>query len=233
VLLAGCKVDARVDVTLRADGSGTVTVRVALDHDALQRLTRHTPSLAQAVPLADVRAAGWKVDVGRSTITLSRDFVGQDDLNRRLQDLVGPTGVLRDARITHSRGWFESKDSIGLTGDLRHLTTGIKGDAALSHNLEAAGVDVNALDAELRSELRPALSLTVAVHAPDGQTKTVELRAGDQGSVTATSTRRHTERVVLVLVGVGLLVLALVLTAASMAATSRRRRASSASARPQ
>ena len=33
VLRAGCKVDARVDVTLRADGSGMVTARVALDAD--------------------------------------------------------------------------------------------------------------------------------------------------------------------------------------------------------
>ena len=28
VLLAGCKVDARVDVRLRADGSGTITTQV-------------------------------------------------------------------------------------------------------------------------------------------------------------------------------------------------------------
>src|SRR5204862_324015 len=60
LLCAGCKVDARVDVTLHADGSGTVRARVALDADAVQRLTRHA-SLDKAVPLGDVRAAGWAV----------------------------------------------------------------------------------------------------------------------------------------------------------------------------
>jgi hypothetical protein len=236
LLCAGCKVDARVDVTLHADGSGTVAARITLDHDAVEELTRHEP-LAQAVPLDDVRAAGWQVSgwktSGRAaTITLSHDFVGQADLARRLTDLVGPTGVLRDARITRTRGWFDANDTIGLTGDLRHLSTGVKADPQLSRNLAAAGVDVNALDAQLRSELGQACSLTIAVHAPDGQTKTVELRAGNQASLTASSSRVHTARVVLVVVGIGLLVLALVVMAASLAARSRRRRASSASDRP-
>jgi hypothetical protein len=103
VLCAGCKVDARVDVTLRADGSGTVTARVRLDADAVRRLTTRA-SLDQAVPLDDVRTAGWtvsgwKTSHGATTLTLSHDFVGQTDLARRLSDLVGPTGVLRDARV--------------------------------------------------------------------------------------------------------------------------------------
>jgi hypothetical protein len=233
LVLAGCKVDARVDVTLRADGSGTVTARVTLDADAVRRLTARA-SLDQAVPLADVRAAGWTVSGwkksdGAATLTLSHDFVGQADLARRLSDLVGPTGVLRDARLTRSRSWLSAKDSIAVTGDLRHLTTGVKSDVALSKNLAAAGVDVNALDARLRSQLEKAFSLTLAVHAPDGRTKTVELRAGDQATAVASSTRARDARVVLVIVGAALLLLALVITAASLVATRRRRRASSAS----
>jgi hypothetical protein len=233
VLCAGCKVDARVDVRLRADGSGTITARVTLDADAVQRLTRRA-SLAKAVPLGDLRAAGWAVSGwrtsgGGSTITLSHDFVGQADLSRRLRDLVGPTGVLRDARLTRSRSWLSAKDSVAVTGDLRHLSTGVKADARLARNLTAAGVDVNALDAQLRSELGPAFTLTLAVHAPDGQADAVELRAGDHATVAASSPRTHTARVVLVVVGAALLVLALFLTAGSLAATRRRRRASSTS----
>jgi len=233
LLCAGCKVDARVDVTLHADGSGTVRARVALDADAVQRLTRHA-SLDKAVPLGDVRAAGWAVSGwttsgGAATVTLSRDFVGQADLARRLEDLVGPTGILRDARLTRSRSWLTAKDSIAVTGDLRHLSTGVKSDAQLARNLTEAGVDVNALDAQLRSQLGRAFTLTLAVHAPDGRTQTVELRAGDQATVAASSTRTHAARVALAIVGFGLLVVALVLTAASLASTSRRRRRSSAS----
>jgi hypothetical protein len=236
LLCAGCKVDARVDVTLRADGSGTVTARVTLDADAVRRLTTHSP-LAPAVPLDDVRAAGWtvsgwKTSARGATITLSRDFAGQADLARRLEDLVGPTGVLRDAHVTRTRSWLSAKDAISVTGDLRHLSSGVKSDEELSASLAAAGVDVNALDARLRSDLGRSLSLTLAVHAPDGSTKAVTLRAGDQERVSAASSRTHTTRLVLVTVGVGLIVLALVLTGASLAARSRRRRASRASDHP-
>ncbi len=233
LVCAGCKVDARVDVTLRADGSGTVKARVMLDADAVRRLTTRVP-LAQAVPLDDVRAAGWKVSgwntsSGGASVTLSHDFVGQADLARRLEDLVGPTGVLRDAHIVRTRGWFDAKDAIGVTADLRHLSTGVKADAELARNLTAAGIDVDALDAQLRSELDRSFTLTVAVHAPDGETRTVALRSGDQATVAASSARTHTARVVLAIVGVGLLALALILTAVSLVATRRRRRTSSAS----
>ena len=53
-------VDVRVDITLRADGSGTVTAKVALDAEAVQKLTSGG-SLASAVPLDDLRNAGWRI----------------------------------------------------------------------------------------------------------------------------------------------------------------------------
>jgi hypothetical protein len=230
VLLAGCKVDAQVDVALRADGSGTVTARVTLDSDAVRRVTRHV-ELADAVPLDDVRAAGWDVSGWKtasdaSTITLSHDFVGQDQLARLLADLAGSTGLFADAQLTRSRSWISAKDSVAVTANLQNLASGVQSDAALSRNLTAAGVDVKALDDQLRSQLDEAFSLTIAVHAPDGETRSVTLRSGDQERVSATSSRTHATRALLVLVGVGLVALAVVLTGASLAAMSRRRRRS-------
>ena len=236
VLLAGCKVTARVDVTLRADGSGTVAARVALDADAVRRLTTHAP-LARAVPLADVRAAGWTVSPwqrgtgGGAAITLMHGFVGQADLARRLEDLVGPTGVLKDPQIERMRGWLGSPDAIAVTVDLRHLSTGIRSDAALAKQLTAAGLDVNTLDAQLHQQLAGALHVTVIVHAPGGQSKTVNLSAGGHARATATTTRTYARRVELLAAGALLLVLALLVMAASIAAKSRRRRTSSASDR--
>jgi len=137
VLLAGCKVDARVDVTLRPDGSGTVVARVALDADAVQRLTTHS-SLANAVPLDDLRTAGWQVSAwkpvhgGGDAITLTHGFVGQSDLARRLTDLAGPKGALRDPRITRTRGWLAGSDKVSVVVDLRHLSAGVRSDAELA-----------------------------------------------------------------------------------------------------
>ena len=134
VLLGGCKVSARVDVSLRADGSGTVTARVALDAGAVQRLTTHAP-LAQAVPLGDLRNAGWSVSAwkpvksGGDAITLSHGFIGQADLAQRLVDLAGRNGIVRDPTITRTRGLFSSKDAISVVVDLRNVTAGVKTDA--------------------------------------------------------------------------------------------------------
>ena len=228
-LLAGCKVDARVDVTLRPDGSGTVTARVALDADAVRRLTPNLP-LAQAVPLGDVRAAGWKVSAwtavsgGGDAITLTHGFVGQAALARRLADLVGSTGVLRGATITHTRGWFGSKDALAVTVDLRDLSTGLRSDAQLAKQLTFAGVDVKTLDAQLRSQLGNALTFTVRVQAPGGQSQTVQLTSGKQATVSASTSHTYTRRIVLGVAGAGLILVALVLAAASTLVRSRRRR---------
>ncbi|MGO9877703.1 MAG: hypothetical protein ACLPVY_28355 [Acidimicrobiia bacterium] len=228
-LVAGCKVDARVDVTLRADGSGTVTARVALDADAVRRLTPTEP-LARAVPLGDVRAAGWKVSSwtavsgGGDAITLTHDFVGQADLARRLADLVGSTGVLRGPTITHTRGWFGSKDTLAVTVDLRDLSTGLRSDAQLAKQLTFAGVDVKTLDAQLRSQLGNALTFTVRVQAPGGQSQTVQLSSGKQATVSASTSHTYTRRIVLGVTGAGLILVALLLAAGSALVRSRRRR---------
>jgi hypothetical protein len=233
VMLAGCKVDARVDVTLQPDGTGTVAARIALDADAVQRLTTHV-ALAKAVPLADVRAAGWdvsqwtKIAGGGRAITLSHPFVGQPDLTHRIEELAGTSGVLRDPKITRLRGFLQSEDAIAVTVDLRHLSAGVRNDTELAKRLTAAGLNVNTLDQQLHSQLAGALHLIVVVHAPGAKSKTVRLTAGGHATVRASSSHTDARRLELVAAGALLLVLALMITAASIASRSRRRRTSSA-----
>jgi len=231
VLLAGCKVDARVDITLRADGSGSVAAKVTLDAEAVQRLTSQG-SLASAVPLDDLRDAGWRISAwksdrsGGAAITLSHAFVGQVDLARRLADLTGPKGALRDPRITRTRGWFGASDTIAVTVDLRDIGAGVKSDAELAKRLQAAGLDVNTLDAQLTSELKDALRVTVAVHAPDGSSRTLALKAGGHVTIAASTSHTYLRRVALLSAGAALLQLALVITAVSRRSRSRPRRRS-------
>jgi hypothetical protein len=230
VLLAGCKVDARVDIMLRADGSGRVALKVTLDAEAVQKLTTGG-SLASAVPLDDLRDAGWRVSTWKrsasgASITLSSSFVGQADLARRLADLTGPTGALRDPRITRTRGWFGSSDKVAVTVDLRDLDAGVKSDAELAQRLEAAGLDVDTLDAQLSGELRDALQVTVRVRAPGGRFQSTGFRGDGHGTIFASESQTYVRRFVLLAVGAALLLLALVVTGASLRSTSRRRHAS-------
>jgi len=231
VLLTGCKVDARVDVTLRADGSGTVAARVALDADAVRRLTTHAP-LARAVRLDDLRRAGWRVSpwkpdhAGGAAITLTHRFVGQAGLERRITDLAGPNGVLRDARITRTRGWFGAKDGISIAVDLRGITAGVRSDAQLAARLKAAGIDVSTLGSQLSTQLKEALHVTVDVHSPGGGSHSVTLAADAHATVAATQSQTYTSRIVLLAAGSLLLLIALAVTAASLRSTSRRRHTS-------
>lgn len=228
VLFAACKADVRVDIAVRSDGTGTVGVEVALDADAVRRLTAFTP-LDEAVPLDDLRAAGWDVSAWRTTpdggasITLSHEFTGQADLERRLADLA-TNGALSDAQLVRERGLFRSRDEVSVRLDLRALAAGVRSDAALAENLRAAGIDVDALDAELTDQLRDALTLEVAVHAPDGTTRTVAVEAGETGRAAVTATAFDRERVVLLVAGVVLAVASLVLLAIASASKRRARR---------
>jgi len=228
-LLAGCKVDARVDITLRADGSGTVTARVALDADAVRRLTPDAP-LERAVPLADVRRAGWTLSPwtpirgGGDAITLTHGFDDQADLERRLADLVGDTGVLNHPTITRTRGWFTQTDTLAVTVNLRDLATGLRSDPQLDKQLAFAGLDVTAFDAQLRSQLAHALTLTVRVQAPNGQSQTVQLTSGNQATVSASSSRSETRRIDLLAVGAALILVGLLVAAVARLLRARRRR---------
>jgi hypothetical protein len=231
VLLAGCKVDTRVEVTMRRDGSGTVKARIMLDAQAVQRLTADV-HLDRAVPLADVRAAGWKVSPwviaphGGRVLTLTHDFVDQADLEQRLVDLSGPKGILGGARITRSHGWFRAKESITIAADLRHVGAGVRSDPKLAARLRDAGLDLGTLDAQLRSRLNQSLRVTIYVIAPDGESNIVHLTAGNRGSVTAWSEQTDTTRIVLLAAGVGILFLEIVVMAVILVTRWRRRRTS-------
>ena len=197
----------------------------------MQRLTTHA-SLANAVPLDDLRTAGWQVSAwkpvrgGGDAITLTHGFVGQSDLARRLTDLAGPKGALRDPRITRTRGGSRGSDKISVVVDLRHLSAGVRSDAELAARLEAAGLDVNTLDAQLRAQLADALHVTVVVHAPDGSSRAIELEAGDHETVAASQSQIYVRRAALFAGGSALLLLALVIMAASLRSRSRPRRTS-------
>ncbi len=225
VLLAGCRVDARVDVALERDGSGVLRTTLTLDADALAQLGG-PQAVARQVRLGDLEAAGWTVSPwNHGTITFSHPFKGQDDLARRLADLVGPGGVLRDPRITRDRGWFDSTDALSLVVDMRAPTTGIGSDADLQARIRAAGLDPKTLDARLTSQLRASLHLSVVVHLPDGRTRTYEATNGTISTVRASHSHRDWDRIVKLGIAAALAVLgALFFLASSVSARRNRRR---------
>jgi hypothetical protein len=231
VVLAGCRVDTRFDVTLRDDGSGTVRTTVTIDADAVQRLGGAS-SLAQNVPLDDLRSASWTISrwthgtAGSQSITLSHAFTDQRDLARRIVDLAGPHGILQDATVSRERGWFHSSDAVGLVVDVRSPTIDIVHDAPLAARLRAAGLDPALLQAQLAVQLKSALHVTVVVHLPGGHTETYVAPTGSIGTVRVADGGTDWNRVVEFGIGLALALLAgLFLLAAGMGVRRNRRRA--------
>ena len=232
ILLAGCNVNARFDITMRADGTGTVRTTITVDSDAVQRLGGPT-AFTRTIPLDDLRAAGWTVsswkrgDGGTETIELSHPFVDQADLGRRIVDLVGPKGILQKPALTHERGWFSSRYAVSLVVDVRSPSVDIVHDAALSSRLRAAGVDPALLQAELAVQLRSALHVTVVVHLPGGATPhTYDAATGTVQTYQAASGGTDWDHVVKFGIGLALALLAgMFFLAAGVGARRNRRRA--------
>ena len=86
VLLAGCKVDTTVDVTVREDGSGVVRVVVEADAEAVKAAESGGVPIEQAVRLGDLAEAGFRVGAwqeaedGSATIVISRPFDSVDEV---------------------------------------------------------------------------------------------------------------------------------------------------------
>src|SRR5689334_11259915 len=81
--LAACRVHTDVDVHVRDDGSGTVSVHLTLDGDA-----------ARLVPIASIRlddlqAAGWSVTRDATSVTLTKAFARPEYLGPTLRELTG------------------------------------------------------------------------------------------------------------------------------------------------
>jgi hypothetical protein len=105
VVLAGCKVDAQVDVTMHDDGSGDVKVTLTADPE----LVAAEPDLASELRLGDVTKAGWTVDGPAATpdgglqLVLTHPFSTPAEANAVLASLSGPNGPLREVKVDQVR----------------------------------------------------------------------------------------------------------------------------------
>jgi hypothetical protein len=117
--LTACKVDAAVDVSMRPDGSGKVTLTVTADQDVVHQ----APDLAADLKFDDATAAGWTVDgpvdtdVGGLQVVLTHEFATVEEATALLRSLNGTGGPLHDVTVT--RTITKSEITTVLSGALR------------------------------------------------------------------------------------------------------------------
>ncbi len=227
---------ATVAVRVGESGAGVVTVEVALDHDAVSRLTPDGASVDDAVRLDGLRDAGWRVepwetdDDGGASIIVRKPFVGAAQLESVLGELAGPEVIERVA-LARDRGVVDDRDRLELAIDLRELATRIADDEALAANLRAAGLDPAAAGAGFDAELATSLRVDVVAAVPGSKEKLV-LRPGERDVLVVESSRRNLDRLVLAGIGtVGATLGLALLTATTVSAFGHRRRLRSAASR--
>jgi hypothetical protein len=177
MLAAACRVETTVEVVVSEDGSGEVTVVVALDAEALGRVpdvdddgASDLADVGALVRTDDLVAAGWAVDEpaeadgGGASLTLSRAFGTPAEADLILAELTGPDGALRDLHVTRSASFGRTE-------------LGFSGTADLSGGLEAFGDEglAAALDGEPLGQ--DAAAIEAAAGVPLAEAVTVEITA--------------------------------------------------------
>ncbi len=231
IALGACNVNTKVEVTLRDDGTGTIRTVVVFDADAVAKMGGAN-TLAQAVPLDDLRTAGWKIspwtrgDGGTETISFTHSFVDERELAQRIVDLTGSHGILQNPKLTHDRGWFSSHDGLSLVVDVRSPSVDIVSDKALSDRLRFAGTDPAKLEDSLAVQLKTALHVTVVLQVPGQSAKTYDAATGTVQTFAVSHGGLSWDHVVKFGIGVALALLAvLFLSAAGIGMRRNRRRA--------
>ena len=117
--LSACRVDIVVDVTVQADGSGSITVLAVADAGVVVQ----APGLADDLRFDDAVAAGWVVDGptagadGSLSVRLTHTFATVVEATTLLASLSGPAGPLQQVALTRT---VDGKTAdVTMTGSLR------------------------------------------------------------------------------------------------------------------
>ncbi len=180
-VLAGCRLDVGVDVTMKPDGTGTVTVVATADAELVAR----APSALADLRLDDVRQAGWTVGEptkgpdGSMSLVLAKSFHSPAEANQILNELNGPEGPLHDLTVTLDRSFADVSSSFTGTAQLSGGVAAFS-DAAL---VQALGGKVPLADV-VTQPLDQSLGLAVTARLPGTVATSNGAVSSDRASVT-------------------------------------------------
>jgi len=184
--LAGCKVDAQVDVTMHDDGAGEVKLTLTADAEVVSA----EPDLARELRLDDVTAAGWTVGDPTPTpdgglqLVLTHPFSSPAEANAVLRSLSGPNGPFRALAVSQVRSGARITST--LDGNI-HVGPDLSvfADAQVASAL--GGAPLKALLAEKNLTPSQALGITLRASLPGDVHDTNGTKADDSSIVTWTA----------------------------------------------
>lgn len=120
VLAGACRTDVVVRVDVEEDGSGTVTVAVGLDEEALGRI----PDLADQLRVDDLERAGWDVtgpaeeDDGLTWVRAVKRFASPEEATAVVAEVAGAEGPFRGFTVRRERSLARTELHVEGTADL-------------------------------------------------------------------------------------------------------------------
>jgi hypothetical protein len=181
--LTACKIDATVDVTVKPDGTGVITLTAVADADVLAQ----APGLAEDLRFDDAVAAGWVLtppaatDDGGLRVVLTHDFATVEEASALLQSINGAGGPLHD--VVLSRVVTDDDITTSMLGTLR-VDGGV--DAFADPDVLAAIGGSPYADNIAATGLRPTdvVTFTLTADLPGEATTPATGSAGDEQSLT-------------------------------------------------
>ena len=141
--MGACQLDVSMSTSVRRNGSGTFSIRFALDKELVDiaRTLSDDPLKSLTTLPPDLTSSGWRIRRdsagGGLTITVERPFTSPDDLNKAIASLrtslassQGPTARFFDLAVKRSSGFLKSSTSVAGTIDL--TSNGLLGRSGLA-----------------------------------------------------------------------------------------------------
>ena len=215
VVLTGCQVKLAVDTTVHPDGSGTVSVGVGLDDEALAKVG----DLSSQLRVDDLKATGWTVtdpakeDDGYTWVRATKPFANPAEATAVLDEVNGADGAFGGWKVSKSSSplstSYSVKGSVDLSKGMETFT-----DPALDSTLGGDPFAGSIADLE-KAQGRPVADMVdvqVTVEVP-GAAKTYTPSLGDEKPTSvkvSSSSYGMVVKVLVVLVALGAIGLALV-----------------------
>jgi len=205
VVIGGCRVDATVEARVSGTG-GAVTVRVALDRDAVAALGG---SVTQGAQTSDLKQAGWDISPVRTTkgggaeVDVSKDFHRPSDLGAVIGELSGPGGPLQHFSLVGHRSFLETSYRLRGTASLgpgAAAATGFGNTPDLAARLRDAGIDPDTVESLLAGRAADGLHLRLVVALP-GATRSWTVEPGPPRPIDLSSKAVDWPRLALLLLG--------------------------------
>lgn len=211
LVLASCNVDITLDVAMKPDGSGTITLTLVADAEVVER----APNLTTDLRLDDARAAGWTVqgptpgDTGGLQLVLTHPFATPAEATSILASMNGVSGPLKGITLERTKKDDTTTYSLGgllqVDGGLdafsdADLFAALGSTTPYSAQAAAAGVTpAQAVTFTFRAKLPGTVKTSTATagsaSAPAGLAWGVPLDGTAPIDVTTTSTSKATRNV--------------------------------------